>query len=23
MTMPGYDEKLVGNNQFTFHNVVE
>ncbi len=23
ITMPGYDEKLVGNNQFTFHNVVE
>ena len=23
ITMPGYDEQLVGNNQFTYHNVVE
>ena len=23
ITMPGYDEQLVGSNQFTFHNVVE
>lgn len=23
MTMPGYDEELVGDNQFTFHNVIE
>lgn len=23
MTMPGYDEELVGNNQFTWHNVIE
>jgi hypothetical protein len=23
ITMPGYDEKLVGKNQFTYHNVVE
>lgn len=23
MTMPGYDEQLVGSNKFTFHNVVE
>lgn len=23
ITMPGYDEELVGSNQFTFHNVIE
>ncbi len=23
MTMPGYDKELVGDNQFTFHNVIE
>lgn len=23
MTMPGYDQQIVGDNQFTFHNVVE
>jgi len=23
MTMPGYDTELVGDNQFTFHNVIE
>ena len=23
MTLPGYDSELVGNTEFTFHNVIE